>query len=121
MATMGSKALDPHVNDQIRSIVRELRDREFDGNAKAFAKRLGVSQPAISDFLSGKRGAGVAFIRKLALYTGRSTDDLLGTEPRAGSVAPNLLDIERALRDAEEAIARARKALRAPRLRKVKG
>lgn len=121
MGNKGTKALDPHVTERLRAIVREIVNKDFAGSQKDAAKAIGVAQPTISDILAEKRGVGVNVLTKLARYTQRSTDDLMGQGTRATAVhGPNVLEIERALRDAEEAIARAKRALRVtPRLRKV--
>lgn len=75
---MTSKSLRPEQNERLRGIVRELIDRDFDGNGTAAAKAFGVAQGMISEFLSGGRGAGPKLIQGIADYTGRSIDDLYG-------------------------------------------
>ena len=75
---MSSKSLRPEQNERLREIVRDLIATDFRGSATALAKALGVTQPLVSEFLSGGRGAGPKFIQALADVTGRSIDDLYG-------------------------------------------
>jgi transcriptional regulator with XRE-family HTH domain len=52
------KSLTPEQNDRVTEIVQALLARH-DGNQSEVARRLGVSQPVLSQFLSGKSGAGL--------------------------------------------------------------
>lgn len=78
VAGMPSKSLRPEQNERLREIVRDLIAKDFKGSATAAAKALGVTQPLVSEFLSGGRGAGPKLIQALADITGRSIDDLYG-------------------------------------------
>jgi transcriptional regulator with XRE-family HTH domain len=75
------KALGPDQNERLRDMLREILERDFGGNKSEAARRIGVSQAFVAEFLSGNRGAGNKLLRALADYTGRSTDDLLGRPP----------------------------------------
>jgi len=75
------KSLGHEANERLREIVRSFVDRDFGGNKTAAAKRLGVSQSLVQEFLDGSRGAGVKLISAVAAYTGRPMDEVLGRAP----------------------------------------
>lgn len=47
---------------------------------KALAELVGVSQPTISDILSGKHSPSVDLLKKIIRVTGLSADELLSEE-----------------------------------------
>jgi transcriptional regulator with XRE-family HTH domain len=49
-----------------------------------FAKAIGVSQPAVSDWLNGHTSPTAAKLRAIAAHTGVSIDELLGPPPAPG-------------------------------------
>jgi transcriptional regulator with XRE-family HTH domain len=49
------------------------------------AERMGVSQPTISDWLSGKTSPSAKKLKELSSITGVSIDELLGATPRLPS------------------------------------
>lgn len=64
-----TKALPRDQNERARALVRQLRDERFGGSQLDLAAALGVKQPTLSGFLTGKRGAGgkiMAGLMKLA-------------------------------------------------------
>jgi transcriptional regulator with XRE-family HTH domain len=81
------KALAPERNERLREIVRSFVAEMFDGNVTRAAARIGVSQPLLSEFLAGGRGAGPKLLEGLADALGRSVDDLLG-RPAPASAGP---------------------------------
>lgn len=88
---MQTKSLLAEQNERLRRVMREWIAQEFQGNAQAAAKRMGVSQSLVSEFLSGGRGAGTKLINSFARAKGRSIDDLYGLPP-AGSTVQRLGD-----------------------------
>jgi hypothetical protein len=75
MPTRSPRKLQDERNDRLRVLVRQIIDKDFDGNQAAAAKALGVSGATIHDFLAGKRGAGNRLIDGITAYTGRSSTD----------------------------------------------
>ncbi len=78
-----AKALDLKQNDRALSKLKEVLNSQYDGNVSAFAKALGVSGPAISDVVHGKRGIGMKILRGLARVSGVSVDELVTGRPSA--------------------------------------
>lgn len=81
MATKTGKSLTPAQNEHVREALRELVDKDFNGNQSAAAKSLGVTQSLVSEVLAGGRGVGPKLIQTLADYTGRTIDELYGRAP----------------------------------------
>lgn len=76
-----TKRLDPKCVASVARAVRELIERDFEGNQTAAAKALKVSQGHVSHVLNSEdRGPGLPFLIALREYTGRSIDSLLGLE-----------------------------------------
>jgi DNA-binding transcriptional regulator YdaS (Cro superfamily) len=74
------KSFDDATNEALRKVVRELVKQH--GTAMALAEVLGVSQPTVSTFLSGKHGAGPELASKIASARGQTLAQLLaGTAP----------------------------------------
>lgn len=83
-----SRSLRPEELDRVRAAVRQLIERE--GSQVAAARRIGVSQPTLSNALSGLRPPGVALARQVALALGMPLDALLSGRPVATRPAPTL-------------------------------
>ena len=68
-AVASSKSVEPKENERLRAAVRAWQDQSFGtarGAQRAAAKVLGVTPTGLSDFLAGKRGAGVRLMRSIA-------------------------------------------------------
>lgn len=83
------KALDAVRNEAVRAYLRSVVREDFDGNASATAKALDMSQPALSDLLSGKRGFGLSVIDAIAHLRHVSIDVVLGRAPAPTDRYPN--------------------------------
>jgi transcriptional regulator with XRE-family HTH domain len=46
------------------------------------AKALGVSQPTVSDWVTGEKFPSTEKLRRISQHTGITTDELLGIRPR---------------------------------------
>jgi len=86
MGTDLSEKQNAHARVAIRAIIAE----KFEGNASAFARWIGRSQPTISDFLSGQKGLSYATVKLVANKCSRTLESLLG--PEEGRVE---VDVER--------------------------
>lgn len=89
MSPMKRKALDAARNGAVRAYLRRVVAEDFDGNASRAAKALDLSQPALSDLLSGKRGAGLSVIDAVAHLRHVSMDVVLGRAPEPDHPYPN--------------------------------
>lgn len=74
-----SRSLGTHELDHVREAIRRLIAQE--GSQIAVAKRLGVSQPTLSNALSGLRPPGVGLARRVADALGIPLDALLSGRP----------------------------------------
>ena len=73
-----NKSLPHEQNERLRATIREiLASPRFRGNTSAMAKRWGISQSMLYEFLDGKRGAGMKLLGAASSQTGRTVDDLL--------------------------------------------
>lgn len=70
---VATKSFGDDRNEALRRMVRRLIDERF-GTQRAIAEAMGVTGTAISDFLSGKKGAGMQLIDGLRAVTGASFD-----------------------------------------------
>ena len=73
-----SKSLSDGANSAARAFAKELVEREFGGNVSAAAKKLGLAQSLVSEFLQGIRGAGMKTLEALSHHTGASIDTIIG-------------------------------------------
>lgn len=73
---MATKALHPVQNEALRTFVRALL-AGHDNNQSELARRLGVKQGQVSEFLSGRKGAGLSLLGAISKYTGHSYDKLV--------------------------------------------
>jgi transcriptional regulator with XRE-family HTH domain len=82
MAKGRGKALDRSRNEELRKFLRQWIADNCDGNDTKAAERFGVSQPLVSGFLAGGKGAGPKLLEGIADATGRTVDELLGRTRR---------------------------------------
>lgn len=54
----GSKAMTPQEKQVVKDLANGLLHGRFEGNQSRFAEALDVSQPQVSEILSGAKGAG---------------------------------------------------------------
>ena len=73
---MATKALHPVQNERLRTFVRAML-AGCDDNQSELARRLGVKQGQISEFLSGRKGAGLSLLGAISKYSGYSYDQLV--------------------------------------------
>lgn len=76
-----AKAFDEKTNQILRVLARQMLKQEFDGVQSRLAKRLGVTAGFLSDFLSGKRGAGLDMLVGLGRFAPLEFLGVLGIEP----------------------------------------
>ena len=88
---MRTKSLDPERNEAARAYVRDIVDRDFKGNVTAAARRWHISQPMLSEFLKGSRGAGMKLLEAVARHAGSSIDEIIGRPSDVATQTP--LDI----------------------------
>lgn len=101
-----ARSLGTHELDHVREAIRRLIEQE--GSQIAAARKLGVSQPTLSNALSGLRPPGVGLARRLADALGLQLDALLSGRPTT-TREDNLPRLDRIPGYAEvEAAARAR-------------
>lgn len=77
-----NKSLPLSQNEAARAFVRALVDSEFEGNTNAAAKKLGLSQSMLYEFLDGTRGAGMKLLNAVAVHTRRTIDEVVGRPPQ---------------------------------------
>lgn len=70
--------LSPERTSRIQQMLRDIVRDDFANKQNEAADKIGAGRSQLSEFLSGSRGAGLDFIEKVADYTGRSIDELLG-------------------------------------------
>lgn len=75
--TMREKELDPNENAAVVKLLREIRDRDFDGLANKLADKLKLSSGLISEIFSGTRQPGLRVLKRLRALTGKSIDEIL--------------------------------------------
>lgn len=73
-----NKSLPHEQNERVRATILEiLAGPRFQGNKSAMAKRWGISQSMLYEFLDGNRGAGMKLLGAVSKGTGMSVDELL--------------------------------------------
>lgn len=77
---MAAKGLSQEQNERVRAIVRELLKAE-DQNQVQLAKKLGVTQSAISSFISGRQGTSYVLVERIAKLANKSEWEILGKQP----------------------------------------
>lgn len=79
VVTTGRPSLEDHEAERIREAIRELLRRpKYDGNMTALGDDLQVSQPALSQILSGKNTPSLPTARRVAKLLGVEIWVLLG-------------------------------------------
>jgi transcriptional regulator with XRE-family HTH domain len=81
MGKLRGKSFDPTRNERLRGIVATVVRERFKNNVTAAAEKFGVSQPLLSEFLAGGRGAGPKLLEGVADFTGYSLDFLYDRVP----------------------------------------
>jgi plasmid maintenance system antidote protein VapI len=76
-----ARSFTPEQNETLRKAAHELVGRF--GSQVRLAKELGIYQPSLSNFLSGKFGVGHSMARNIARLKGMSVEELLGIDERA--------------------------------------
>lgn len=82
---LSKKKIEGRYIEHVVRILRHVVDTEYDGNQTRAAKGLGMSQPHLSNLLSGTsdRGPGLQTLIVLRHKTNQSIDALLGLPPVA--------------------------------------
>lgn len=91
---MAKRDLNAEENERLRGVVRELL-RQHDGNQSELAPLLGITQPALSGFLSNRQGTSWAVARRAAEMAGKNLIEMVTGEPQSskplpGDTHPNL-------------------------------
>jgi hypothetical protein len=73
-----ARSFTPEQNEVLRLAAHDLVIRF--GTQARLAKELNIHQPSLSNFLSGKFGAGHVLARSIARLKGKSVEELLGIE-----------------------------------------
>jgi hypothetical protein len=86
-----SKTLPDEQRKAAQKFLREALARDFKNNQTVAARKLDVSQTAISDVLADKRGMGPKLLFALRAHTGATIEQILGAEavPPAHVRAPD--------------------------------
>jgi hypothetical protein len=72
------KSFSEDANERVRQAVRELlAEPEHSGNQTKLALKLGISQPSLSTFLSGQKGAGPEMAAAVAKMVGLTFEQLV--------------------------------------------
>lgn len=79
ISLMSGKSLNRQTNELGRKLLKKLIDDEFGGNQSRAAKAFDYKQGSLSDFLSGKRGAGPKLIQGVARISPEISQILTGT------------------------------------------
>lgn len=82
-----ARSFTPEQNEVLRQAAHDLVIRF--GTQARLAKELAIHQPSLSNFLSGKFGAGHVLARSIARLKGRTVEELLGIE------VPNIEYVDR--------------------------
>jgi len=74
----GEKKLSQDRQDAARTFIRAIVEKDFGGNVTQAAKRFGVAQSMLSEFLAGGRGAGTKLLSGVADYAHVTWDEIVG-------------------------------------------
>src|SRR4051812_22662295 len=77
---MPRPGLSPEQNERVRGFVRQLL-REHDDNQGALARKLGITQPGVSSFLSRRVGTTYFMVERVAELLKIPIWEVLGIEP----------------------------------------
>lgn len=72
------------MKDSLDAIISQNIKREIETSGKSkteIAKAIGVSNPTISQYLSGRAQPTLATLSRLCSFLGCSADDILGLKP----------------------------------------
>ena len=75
---MQGKALDAAMNDAARSFTKSVIATKYSGVVSRAAKAFGMSQAMLSEFLAGKRGAGMKMLGRIAVHEHVPVDQIIG-------------------------------------------
>lgn len=83
IAVMSAKKTYPdEESERVRALLRELLERDFQGNQSQAARVLGLTQSMINLVINGQRNPGTEVLDALSEYTGRAGDNIRGRLPR---------------------------------------
>lgn len=77
-----AKTFGDDVNEQLRKLARSVLENHYDGNQSSLAGAMGVTPSFISEFLSGKRGAGLDLLRGLGKFRPLELLQIMQVDPR---------------------------------------
>jgi transcriptional regulator with XRE-family HTH domain len=77
-----AKNFGEEVNEQLRKLARSVVEVHFKGTQSSFASAIGVTPGFVSDFLAGKRGAGLELLRGVGKFRPIETLRILDISPR---------------------------------------
>lgn len=104
------KSLGTDANEKLRATLETLVREQFEGNRAAAARRLGVSQSLVQEFLGGTRGAGTKLLKAISDFTHRPIDELMGRPALVSGSDPDVVHPVLGSRPgAHEALARAKR------------
>lgn len=75
-----AKAFDDEINEQLRALARRVMKEQGEGKQAQLAELLDVSAAFVSEFLSGKRGAGLETLSGLGRFAPLELLSILGVE-----------------------------------------
>lgn len=90
---MGAKGLTTEQNDRVRGLIRQLLQGEGE-NQVLLAKKLGVTQSAISSMLSGRQGTTYVVVERIAKLMNMPEHEVLGKTAPATTRRPRELAAE---------------------------
>lgn len=105
-----AKAYDDEINETLRSLARTIIQRDFDGIQNKLAEAVGLSPGFVSEFLSGKRGAGLDMLTGLGRISPHILLRVLGIDPRVLVVVRSEDLEEEGMRNLPPALRRASRA-----------
>jgi transcriptional regulator with XRE-family HTH domain len=76
-----AKAFDDEINDQLRALARRVMREHAEDKQSLLAELLDVSPAFVSDFLNGKRGAGLETLSGLGRFAPLELLSILGIPP----------------------------------------
>ncbi len=82
--------LSPQQNERLRAAMIEVWETNFDRNASALARVLGLRQPTVSEFIRGRGGASYDTAKRFAMILKKTVDEIIGPDERE---AKEILDM----------------------------
>jgi len=92
-----SKSATPEQNSFARAKIRRLIKDRWGDDFSAAAKALGVSQPTVSEFLSGKKGIGTKLLTGVARHDPRLAGMILAGREVIDTEGSEVLDASQAI------------------------